>query len=549
MKFLLKNGFIVDGSGRDGYQGSVVVKNGKISRIIRSKIDSDSDETKNYEKVYDLANRVIAPGFIDMHSHADWIMCFDDHEKVLAPLVEQGVTTVIGGNCGFSAAPLINNAKNAPLLKMVTDFLAQRELNLEWESLGSYFAHIENNKMLLNTAMLTGHATTRCSLFGRSHSYPGRKGIKQMEKIMETAFDEGSLGYSLGLGYEPGIFVKSKELEKLARRVKKHNRILTVHNKALSKVSGAYPNPLGKAHNIRALEETIAIARKTGVKLQISHLIFVGEKSWPTCDRALEMIDNARAKGVDIAFDSFPYFNGNTTIHVIYPTWFLDNIEKNLKNPLQIRKLKMMLPFVRLLLGFGLEDIQLLWGGHPDAEKYNGMFFGEIARKMNSSVTDAYLKVTEISNGSALCLLHKYSGDENNEDTYLKVLAHPLNLIETDGVLGYKGVRGPHGYGTFPRIIERYVRERKILTLEEAVAKMSGSSAERFAIRDRGVIKEGNWADITVFDYDEIKDNTTVKQMEERPDGFKYVFINGEEVLRDGRYLPGTKAGQAIRYS
>ena len=198
-------------------------------------------------------------------------------------------------------------------------------------------------------------------------------------------------------------------------------------------------------------------------------------------------------------------------------------------------------------LGCGLEDIQLLWGGHPDAERYNGLFFDEIARIMNCSILDAHLKISELSKGKALCLIHKLSGDEDDEKTYLKLLAHPLNLFETDAVIISRGIRNRAAFGSFPRIIEHYHKKLGAITLEEAIAKMTGRSAERLGLTDRGTLRKNNWADITIFDYDKIKDNTSRTRQEEKPTGVEFVYINGVEVVREGTALPGKLSGQILR--
>lgn len=542
---LIKNGFVVDGSGKPGFKGSVAVKDGRIAMLAAESAPLSGWESK---QVIDAEGLVVSPGFIDMHSHSDWVISFDDHPRVLAPLLEQGITTVVAGNCGFSSAPLAPKEDHLDLLKMITDFTAQRDLDITWDSLSSFFGVLEQKGISLNLAMLTGQAVIRGSLFGREYVYPGVNEMAQVEKMLEGAFDDGSFGLSLGLGYEPGIFTDNRELEQLARAAAKHERILTVHIRALSRLSPAYPvKPFGEPHNLKALREVIEFAERAQVKLQVSHLIFVGRKTWPTVDRALEMIERAVARGVDIAFDSFPYLCGNTTIYVVYPTWFLDDIDKNMHDKWARKKLSLELPLVRALLGFGLEDIQLLWGGHLEMEQYNGMFFGQIGAKMGCSILDAYLKVTELSRGAARCLIHRYSGDEKNEAAYLKVLTHPLNLIETDCILGYKGLNCPSGCGTFPRLLQRYVRETGTLTLEEAVAKSTGKSASRFEIKERGTLEAGNWADITIFDLKTVCDNTSRTVLEARPDGIRHVFLNGEEVVRDGSALSGKRAGKILR--
>ena len=545
--YLIKNGTIVDGTGEASFQGSVAVKNGKISEVLRNEKDAAAME-ENSASVIDAAGLTVCPGFIDMHSHADWILPLEDHPSILAPLLEQGVTTVIGGNCGYSPVPLVPDSAHLDLVRSISEFVSERPLDLNWRTMATYFSDLENKGVALNIAMLAGHGTLRFSMLGENNNYPGDQPVTDMEHFMAAALEEGACGISLGLGYAPGIFSEMRELERFAECARKYNRLLTVHLKAFTRLSGAYPLKLfgDQPHNLKALQEMLDLAKRTGVKMQLSHMLFVGEKTWPTADQALAMIESAVEEGADIAFDSFPYTCGNTTIYVVYPAWFLNNIEKNFKSKAARLRLRAEVAVIPSQLGFGLQDIQVLWGGHEEADHYNGLFFDEIARQMGCSVFEAYLHISELSRGKTLCLLYKYNGDANNETALHKVLSHPLNLFEADTILTTRGVQNPSSFGTFPKIIQRYHKELGLFTLEEAVAKMTGKSAERFGINDRGVITNGNWADLTVLNYDAIKDNTTPKDLEKRPSGIRHVFINGTEVVRDGLAIPGCLAGKVL---
>ena len=374
---------------------------------------------------------------------------------------------------------------------------------------------------------------------------PGADGISALAKLAAAALEEGACGISLGLGYAPGIFSEMRELEGMARCAQRYGRLLTVHLKALSRLSGAYPLKLfdSEPHNLKALREMLDLAERTGVKMQISHLIFVGKKTWPTVDRALEMIDQAVARGADIAFDSFPYLCGNTTIFVVYPTWFLQDIERNFRSTRARFRLKLEVELITRLLGFGLEDIQVLWGGHPEAEQYNGMFFGDIARAMGCPVLEAYLKISELSRGKTLCLLHKYSGNESDESAYRKVLAHPLNLVETDTILTRRGRQNPAGFGTFPASFSATTRNWGC-SLRRGHRQNDRPLGAPLRAEGARQHHPGCWADLTVFDYAAIKDNTSFQQLEARPSGIRHVFVNGTEVVRDGRMLPVRPAGR-----
>lgn len=546
--YLIKNGTIVDGSGEKAFYGSLAIKDGKILEVINNSADLEALE-KSCPNVLDAGGLIVCPGFIDMHSHADWVLPQQDHPSIIAPLLEQGVTTVIAGNCGYSPVPLVQNSPYLNLIREATDFLAERPLDLNWGSTASFFSDLEEKGLALNLAMLAGHGMLRFSMLGDNYAYPEENSLTEMESIITSSLEEGACGISLGLGYAPGIFSEIRELERFAGCARRHDKLLTVHLKAYTKLSGAYPLKLfaNKPHNLKALRAMLEMAKSTGVKMQISHMLFVGSKTWPTAEQAFKMIEETVDSGADIAFDSFPYTCGNTTVYIAYPAWFLNNIEQNFKNRFARLRLKAEIAIIESQIGFGLKDFQVLWGGHPENEQYEGLFFDEIARRMGCSVTEAYLRVSETSLGKTLCLMHKYNGDEANEEVLREILSHRLNLFETDTILTSRGLRNPSSFGTFPRIIQKYHKELNLFTLEEAISKLTGKSAGRFGIKDRGIVTRGNWADLVIFDYEEVRDNTSYKELERQPSGIKHVFINGKEVVKNGHADQTVLAGQAIR--
>ena len=537
------NGTIVDGTGRAAFSGDVHIRDGRIAAITAA-----GQPAPAAAKVIDAQGLMVAPGFIDFHSHSDFLLPLPNHPELMQCLLEQGCTTIVGGNCGFSPAPLGPEARERDILDSACLLLAGRTLPYAWGSMDAFLSTLEERGTLVNLIELEGHGLTRAALLGMDGAYPGAEGMRLLKQRVDESVRDGAFGLSLGLGYAPGLFVENRELEELAEVVQRHDGLLAVHTKALSKMSPAYDrNPFGEPHNLRALKEMIALAEKTGVRLQISHLIFVGKKSWPTCDRALELINEAQSRGVDIAFDSYPQMAGNTTILVIYPDWFLLDREKNLRNRAALLRLHLEWTLGFWALGFGLEDIQLLWAGHPDHEELNGLFFPEIARRIGCSARRAYLELSRASQGRATVLIHKYSGDDSFQEPLLKVLSHPLNLFMTDAIISPQGAPNPGAYGTFPRIIQMMVRETGLLSLEETVARMTGRSARRMGIADRGTLTEGSWADVTVFDADGVRDNTTPDDTRARPSGIAHVLINGRPVVRDGSALPGAVHGRVIR--
>jgi N-acyl-D-amino-acid deacylase len=544
---LIKNGTIVDGTGQASFKGHVAVNQDRIVEVVDAR-EANAD-SMSAARTIDAQGLTVAPGFIDIHSHNDFIMPLPEQSELLASMLEQGVTTVVGGNCGFSPAPLARNTEFFDFLTEASTFIAGRPLDIKWESMAEFLNHVEEYGLTLNLAQLAGHGSMRCSLWGNDYSDKGDD-LAQMEALLDEAFDAGAYGLSLGLGYEPGMFVSDHELVRLAERVKHHDRILTVHQKAMSCISPAYGLSLfGEPHNIRSLKEILDLAEQTGVRLQISHFIFVGKKTWPSYEESLALIEQARDRGVDVAFDAFPQMAGNTTIYVIYPDWFIKDIDKNFNSLAARMRLHLEWSIGFRMVGFGVDNAQLMWAGHPDYEHYNGMFFPEIGRAMGLSTRQAYIRISRESKGKATCLFHRYSGDEDNQEALHAVLKHPLCTFETDALVSAKGSANPGAYGTFPRVIQQCHKELKLFSLEDAIARMTGKSAERIGLKDRGLVKTGYAADLTLFDYDEIRDNTTVYETRERPDGIRHVFINGVEVVTQGRADPSVRAGKVLRRS
>ncbi len=543
MDLILRNGYIIDGSGKEKFEGDIAVKQGKIIAI-----GSPGEITGEVAYEIDVGGNVVSPGFIDIHSHSDWILPRRDHDKILRPLVEQGITTVVAGNCGYSPAPIIPETEHMDILQEDTAFLCEDPLDFDWDSMSSFFQHLNKQGLLMNVGMLTGHGTLRYSILGKDMSYPETEKMEEFKETIIQSFADGSFGISFGLGYEPGLFVSEKELIEVASIAGQYNRIVTVHPKALSRVSGAYPLwPPGRDHILQAMKEIIALTRKTNVKMHISHLLFVGEKSWNSGFKALQLIDEARRGGLDITFDTFPYFFGNTTIYVVFPAWFRKDIDTKFSNPWARWRLWLEIEVMTRMLGFNLNDIQLLWGGHPDLERFNGMFFDKIGEQTGKTTFSAYLMVSEKSRGKALCLMHKYSGKDDYQDLYETILTHPANMFATDTILTTRGRQNPAGFGALPRVLQLYWRERKLLSLEDAIARMTGKSAKRIGLKDRGILKEGNWADITVFDQEDVRDNTTLERLEEKSSGIKHVFINGVQVVKDGVVKNEVLPGQVLK--
>jgi N-acyl-D-amino-acid deacylase len=294
-------------------------------------------------------------------------------------------------------------------------------------------------------------------------------------------------------------------------------------------------------HNLIAIDEMLNVARDTGVRLEISHLIFVGARTFKTYEDGLDRIDKAIKQGVDVKFDTFSYHCGPSRINVVLPPWFLAKVPGAYKDKKMLERLKSELGLIQRFLGFGYNDIQITYANHEELNKYNGMFLGEIAKKRGMDWFDSTMDIAQKSNGAAASLNHRF----NNLEIVEALMRHPASLFMTDATVALKGVQNPAAFGNFPRFLQ-LAREKKLISLEEAVYKMSGAAAERFQIKDRGFLKEGLSADITVMDWKNIRDNNTVTETNKTPSGIEAVFINGKRVVTRGKVDASIKAGQVI---
>ncbi len=492
-------------------------------------------------RTIDCSGMVIAPGFIDMHSHLDWILPLKNRPELTNPFTAQGVTTFVTGNCGFGVAGFPEDSRYRNFIETRMSGLTGMT-RLGWSSMDQYFSRLRKQGISHNMANLAGHGTSRMSIRGFDPTPLNEDEMKTLLGLLDESMEQGAYGVSLGLQYEPGIFATSDEMLKIARLVKRHDGVLTIHMKAYSSLSPTYPLiPYGKEHNLLAIHEALSLARKTGVRLQLSHLIFVGTRSWDTCGEALAIIDRARREGLDVMFDTYAYHCGTSIINVVLPAWFLGRVPGVYDDRKALFKLETEFRVIKWLLGFGYEDIQITHAGHPELDEFNGMFLGDIAAKRKMGQFENFIDIAKKSGGKARVLNHRYSSQNN----VLDLMRHPASLFMTDANVASKGVQNPGAFGNFPRFLG-YARDRRLISLEEAVSKMTGASAERFGIAKRGVLKKGYAADITLFDWKKIRDNNTDLQTDMTPDGIEAVFINGRQVLREGKADGVIRAGMVL---
>ena len=537
---LIQSGRIIDGTGRNSFIGHVLIRDDTIVEVVHSGVAPPQTD-----EVIDATGHAVCPGFIDIHSHADWLLPLNNHPELLACFTEQGITTVVAGNCGFSPAPY--NHAAVPAFSSL-GLLLERPLEVTWCTMGQFLDTLDRTKPAMNVAELVGHSTVRLACARTRRGPLHRKELAACLDTVRKSFDEGACGLSLGLGYDPGMYSPLEEIEAFCRVASEYGRPVTVHPKALSILSPTYPLTTLRAHNLLAIQEMIDIADRTGVALQLSHLVFVGRRSWGSSRKALKMVEKARSRGIDVMFDAFPYTCGNTTINVVLPFWFLARVPQAYRSRVSRMHLKAELEAGFALLGFTYRDFQVMDPAIPGAENLAGLTLDEVAKRWNIPTFDAYLRLSEESRGSALMLFHAYSGEPGRQEVIERVLSHELCLFETDALIKSTGYPNPAAKGTFPRILGPLVRDRKLFGLEQAVNRATLAGAQRFGITDRGRIAKGKAADLVIFDPDTVSDVPPEEGLPAgRPKGIIHVFINGEHVVSDGRYTGTARPGRVLR--
>lgn len=530
MRQLIKNARIYDGTGADSFPGDILLDGDRIARVAPT-IDTEADRT------IDLGGKSISSGFMDGHSHNDWFAIKKDPLPWFAPFLRQGITTFVTGNCGISAIGFDDN--NPYTERMGGGIFGFRDTKGRFGSVKAYF-QATDRQMPCNMAVLAGHCTARAAAGGIENRKLTAAEEKKMLSLLEEQLQQGAAGISLGLMYEPGLYADVEELKKVAALCVKYNKPLTVHPRAESKVSMAYPQLLGRSHLLRAFDELVEIAKGTNLKLQYSHAIFVGRNSLGAKEELLRMMNRLREEGVDVMFDIYNETLGVSVITVILPAWYQGMTQEERNKPFNRLKLAVLVKASALLLGFDFPDIQIAYIG-PGYEKYEGKSVHDIAREEGISDLKAYLKLCELSQFTGRVNMGPYS----TREVISEFEHNPLCLYMTDAWVEDYGIQNPAIYDCYPK----FLRDSLLGTgdtMPNTIRRMTGAIADRFMIPDRGYLKEGYYADLTVFNEETIREATPDQ---EKSFGIEKVFINGQLVLdgdelnrealkRTGRALP-----------
>jgi len=532
---IIKGGRIVDGSGSPWYKGDIAVTGEEIVCIARNLVSEA-------EQVIDATGFVVAPGFIDAHSHADASTLF---YREMESVVAQGITTVVAGQCGSSIAP-VNPDLREELEKRWAGWLPPEiEFGITWTTFEEYLREEEKDGLGANVAHLVGHGAVRIASMGFEARAPTAGELEAMRGHVAEAMESGAYGLSTGLIYPPGIFAETSEIVELAKVAARHGGIYDTHIRGEGKTL------------MESLDEAIAIGKEAGIPVQISHHKAATKSLWGKSVDTLALLEKTRIEGVDITVDQYPYIAGSTSLVTCLPPWAHEGGMERLLERLKDQGLR------RKIQG----DIE---NGLPGWEN----FAGELGWQ-SIYVTSVKTDENKYAEGKNLLEIQEHRGDADpytslfdlileedgaagmvifamDEEDVRRIMRHPLQMVGTDsgasGTTGYmrRGKPHPRGYGTYPRVLGRYVRESGALTLEQAIRKMTSFPAQRFGLQSRGLLKPGMVADIVVVDPDTVVDTATYQEPHQLPKGIEYVMVNGEITVQSSEPL-GTLAGRTLR--
>jgi len=533
LDYLIKGGLIIDGSGRPGFLGDVGIKDGRIVFVGKEAPRSAADV------VVDAKGLIVTPGFIDSHSHTDEtiLICPECENKLY-----QGITTEVVGNCGSSPAPITKKSFSILLEYLEESYGTLPNIPWSWSTLNEFYSIVESRGIDTNLVPLVGHGTLRIAIKGMSADPLSKDELDEMKALLEEAMREGAFGISTGLAYPPGEFATMDEIIELCKVVSRYRGVYTTHIR--DEGSGV----------VDAVEEAIKVGAKAGIRVEISHLKVMGKKNWGRSIEVIALVNKARNEGIEVFGDVYPYTFGETSLTSFLPPWVheggLDKLISRLKNPKTreriLHDLKHGLPgWQNWLADIGAGNVYISATGSKN-KNYEGKTLAEIAKAMGKQPAEALLDIIEEERG--VVMMFDLSMSEEDLRNFIR---QPWVSIGTDQMChrpGHELLRNPHprAYGTFPRVIRKYVMNERLIALEEAVRRMTSMPAVFFGLKKRGKIKVGYWADITVFDPKEITDVASMKNPEAFSRGIKYVFVNGIPAIWKGS-ATRVKAGKVLK--
>ena len=482
----IRNVRVLDGTGSPAFAADIAITDGRIKTV---------GTAGPAKREIDGQGAHIAPGFIDTHSHDDG--AFFRHPGMAFKL-DQGVTTVVAGNCGFSAIPADPSIDSA---RASGGILAGIEAG--FTDLDGYFAAVLQKHPAINNMMLVGHNTVRAMTMGHEKRAPSASELQQMYGLVEQAMAQGACGFSTGLIYTPGKWSQTEEIIALARAAKTTGALYTTHMR----------NEGDKL--LEAIEETLTIGLESDVHVHISHHKSAGKPNWGKVRESLARVDEALGRGQRVTLDVYPYTAGSGRMIEYFN---LDNVNRDFASIVRIASC-------------------------PAFRQYEGRMLADIARDEQVDIADLVRTILTAPKGDRTICIH-FIIDEEDIKTNLR---HADMMVGSDGIPDLSGRPHPRLFGTFPRVLGKYVREENVLTLPEAVRRMTSLSAQTFGLVDRGRIAPGYWADLVLFDPATVIDKATYDDPQQAPAGISMVLVNGQIALDKGRHT-GVGSGKMLRY-
>ena len=496
---LIRNGYIYDGSANPWYLADVAIKDGHIAAIGRFK-------TQEARKIIDASGLAVCPGFIDVHTHTDRKIA--QYTDVINYL-QQGVTTVIGGNCGSSQFPL-------------------QEL----------FRKLEESGIAINFASFVGHNTIREQVMGQGKKQPSAKELQKMQELVKTEMQAGAIGLSTGLTYLPGRFAKTEEIIALAKIVQPFQGVYATHMRS----EGLRID--------KAIKEALRIGKEAGVPVEISHIKLMNKAVWGRYNLIIGPVEEARAAGHEVYMDQYPYTATSTGFTSSFPGWAVvgghQAFIERLNNPENYRKIKEFLIKRRLTAKNGRNPLEQVYVSYNKNHKdYEGKNIAEILtilgrEKSVSAGADLIIEMQKEDKPRGIFF-------QMAEEDVIELMKKPYTMIASDGKIELPGVEVPHprSYGTYPRVFAKYVRQKQTLSFEDAVRKMTSLPAQAIRIEKRGLLKPGMYADIVILKPENIRDTATFQQPHQYPLGIDRVIVNGQIAL-DHSEVVNHKAGRIL---
>jgi dihydroorotase/N-acyl-D-amino-acid deacylase len=497
---IITGGTVIDGTGAPGFRADIGITGDRVTVVSRTPIDAARGRRR-----INATGLIVAPGFIDLHAHLEPILDMPDAESH----VRQGVTLALGGPDGGGAAPM-----------------------------GPYLARVEQQKLGLNVAFLTGHNTIRRAVMGTANRPPTPDELARMKRLVAESMGQGAFGLSTGLRYIPGFYSNTDEVVALSQVASDSGGFYTSHlrEEALGLLDG--------------VGEALEIGRRARIPVVLTHHKVVGQKMWGKSTVTLAMIDSARRAGTDVMIDQYPYTASHTGIDILMPPWAMAGgdsaLRRRLADPVlndSIEK-EVVSALINDRGGGDLRRVQfsrVTWDS-----TLNGKTLYDLVTRLNIEPTienAAPVVIDVVLKGGARTIFHVL-----DEGDVKRIMAHPQTMIASDGRLNRLGDAVPHprAYGTFPRVLGKYVREDKVLTLEQAVAKMAGMPAKRLGLDDHGCLRDGCVADVTIFSAERVRDVGTFTDPHHYPEGISFVIVNGVPVIDNGTFT-SARPGKVLR--